>query len=50
MVEMEALPYIFLLACACFVYGADGRKSKWCCFKVGQSSALTEVSYHIVVL
>ncbi|GAA6232474.1 transmembrane glycoprotein NMB isoform X1 [Lates japonicus] len=24
---MEALPYIFLLACACFVYGADGRKT-----------------------
>ncbi|XP_051246454.1 protein QNR-71 isoform X3 [Dicentrarchus labrax] len=24
---MEALPYVFLLVCACFVYQADGRKT-----------------------
>ncbi|XP_040909473.1 protein QNR-71 isoform X1 [Toxotes jaculatrix] len=24
---MEALPYVFLLACACFVYQTDGRKT-----------------------
>lgn len=44
-VEMEAVRFIFLLSCTCFVYQVDGRKGKWCYFKGGQPASLISYSW-----